>query len=363
LRSSSWDHRGAARAALLAAGLVLLGALFGAAARAADGEARTFGLVDLSSPRAPDGLRAEIERWAGTRGLTTLPDAGMRRALAGPESARVASVRTVNAARTKQMSGDCAGAVALATQAEAETLAVLGVDEERESLKSVYVTLILCHDKLGHASDARAAGARLRTLVSMPPAPLTQPLWDRYAATAADTAGTAPAAAPPAPGPAAAPEPVELQVDTDPPNAHVAINYHFDGVTPRTLKVPPGVVYVEVEKDGFKKAFRKVTVERTPVRVQIALAERRQDRAAEVETTVARLRGNDPGRHRTTLARLAELARVDVLVAIAVDAGIVKMWRFDADRGDLVGGPVESRLDPKTGRWVAATAASFGATN
>jgi len=226
---------------------------------------------------------------------------------------------------------------------------VLGVDEERESLKSLYVTLIGCHDKLGHASDARAAGARLRTLVSMPPSPLSQALCDRYVAP--------PDAAAPAP------EPVELQVDTDPPNARVAINFHFDGVTPRTLKVPPGVVYVEVEKDGFKKAFRKVTVERAPVRVPITLTERRQDRAAEVETTVARLRGNDPGRNRTTLARLAELARVDVLVAIAVDAGIVKMWWFDADRGDLVGGPVESRLDPKTGRWVAVSAAAFGATN
>jgi len=30
------------------------------------------------------------------------------------------------------------------------------------------------------------------------------------------------------------------------------------------------------------------------------------------------------------------------------------MWWFDADRGDLVGEPVESRLDPKTGRWVDA---------
>jgi hypothetical protein len=28
----------------------------------------------------------------------------------------------------------------------------------------------------------------------------------------------------------------------------------------------------------------------------------------------------------------------------------VKLWWFDADRGDLVGDPIESRFDPKTGR-------------
>jgi len=74
------------------------------------------------------------------------------------------------------------------------------------------------------------------------------------------------------------------------------------------------------------------------------------DRAAQVETAVAKLRGSDPTTHPTTLARLAELARVDVLVAIAVRAGTVKLWWFDSDRGDLMGDPMESRFDPKTGK-------------
>ena len=107
---------------------------------------------------------------------------------------------------------------------------------------------------------------------------------------------------------------------------------------------------VEVEKAGFKKAFRKITVEKTPARVVFALADRRQDRAAQVESAVARLRGSDPVSHPTTLARLAELARVDVLVAIMVNAETVRLWWFDADRGDLVGVPMESRFDPKTGQ-------------
>src|SRR6185295_4915637 len=155
-----------------------------------------------------------------------------------------------------------------------------------------YVTMILCEDRLGHADAARAAGTRLRTLVSMPPSPLTQELWDRYAPAPSPTPTSKPAPAAPAR------DLVELQVDSDPPNARVAINFHLDGVTPRTLKVPPGVVYVEVEKDGYKKAFRRVVVdgvadgaELAPVRVQFTLADRRQDRAAQVETTVARLRG------------------------------------------------------------------------
>ena len=124
----------------------------------------------------------------------------------------------------------------------------------------------------------------------------------------------------------------------------------LDGVTPRTLKVAPGVIYVEIEKAGYKKTFRKITVDKAPARVVFSLADRRSDRAAQVESAVARLRGSDPTTHPTTLARLAELARVDVLVAIAVRAGTVKLWWFDSDRGDLMGDPIESRFDPQTGK-------------
>jgi hypothetical protein len=147
--------------------------------------------------------------------------------------------------------------------------------------------------------------------------------------------------------------PVELIVDSDPPNARVAINFHVDGVTPRTLKLPPGVVYLELEKTGYKKAFRVVTLAREhgPTRVVFRLADRREDRAAQVESAVVKLRGSDPTTHPTTLARLAELARVDVLVAIAVSgAGTVKLWWFDSDRGDLIDDPVESPFDPQSGK-------------
>jgi PEGA domain len=312
---------------------------------AADDGPRMFGLVDLSvaAERAPDALKRDVESWAKGRGLEKIADPGMQRALGGPEPAGPVVARLVSAARARQDAGDCAAAVPLARDAETAALTTLTVDDEREPLKSLYTLLIACEDQLGHAEIARAAAVRLRTLVSLPPSALARGLWERYVpATPAPDGGATPDAG--------AASLVELSVDSDPPNARVAINFHIDGVTPRTLKVHPGVVYVEVEKAGFKKAFRRITVDKKPERTVFDLADRRQDRAAQVESAVARLRGSDPATHPTTLARLAELARVDVLVAIAVSAGTIKLWWFDADRGDLIGDPIESRFDLETGR-------------
>jgi hypothetical protein len=330
----------------LVAAAVLLGALASApAARAAEGEARLFGLVDLSmaTEHAPEALKGEVESWARGRGLVKLSDAGMQRALNGPTATEPVIAHLVATARAKQAAGDCAGALALAYETEDAALGGLSVDDEREPLKVLYALMIGCEHQLGHADRAHAAGVRLRTLVSLPPSDLARELWDTYVSPPTPDAGAPPKAAPAA-------TPVELTIDSDPPNARVAINFHVNGVTPRTLKVAPGIVYVEIEKAGYKKAFRKLTVEQEPARAVFSLVDRRSDRAAQVETAVARLRGSDPTTHPTTLARLAELARVDVLVAIAVRAGTVKLWWFDSDRGDLIGEPIESRFDPKTGK-------------
>ena len=338
-----------------AVALVLIGAsLIGARpASAGDEGERSFGLVDLSAAaeRAPEGLKREVESWAKGRGLEKIADATMQRALGGPEPPGPAVARLMGEARAKKDADDCAAAVAKARDAETAALTTMTVDDEREPLKTVYELLIWCEHKLGHAELARAAGARLRTLVSLPPSALPRELWDRYVPVVAADGGA------PSDAGAAAEALVELIVDSDPPNARVAINFHIDGVTPRTLKVHPGVTTIEIEKAGFKKAFRKITVEKKPERVVFALADRRQDRAAQVESAVTRLRGSDPAPHPTTLARLAELARVDVLVAIAVNAGTVKLWWFNADRGDLVGDPIEARFDPKTGHMSERLAA------
>ena len=330
----------------LAAAAILLGALASASAvHAAEGEARLFGLVDLSmaTEHAPEALKGEVERWARGRGLVKLTDAGMQRALNGPTATEPVIAHLVGVARARQDAGDCEGAAALAYETEDATLAGLSVDDEREPLKVLYALLVACEHQLGHTAEARAAGVRLRTLVSLPPSALSHDLWETYVAPPTPDAGAAPRADPAA-------TPVELTIDSDPPNARVAVNFHVNGVTPRTLKVAPGVVYIEIEKAGYKKAFRKITVEKAPARAVFSLADRRSDRAAQVETAVAKLRGSDPTTHPTTLARLAELARVDVLVAIAVRAGTVKLWWFDSDKGDLMGDPIESRFDPKTGK-------------
>ncbi len=309
----------------------------------------------MATEHAPEALKVEVESWAKGRGLIKLTDAGMQRALNGPTATEPVIAHLVGVARTKQEAGDCAGAIALAYETEDAALGGLSVDDEREPLKVLYALLVACEHQLGHTAEARAAGVRLRTLVSLPPSALSHDLWETYVAQPTADAGAAPK-----PDPAATP--VELTIDSDPPNARVAINFHINGVTPRTLKVAPGVVYVEIEKAGYKKAFRKITVDKAPARAVFSLADRRSDRAAQVESAVARLRGSDPTTHPTTLARLAELARVDVLVAIAVRAGTVKLWWFDSDRGDLMGDPIESRFDPKTGKIASKLNAKMNTT-
>ena len=196
-----------------------------------------------------------------------------------------------------------------------QALATLTFDEEREPLKSVYSLQVACEHHWGtsqrrappRSGCARWCRCRHRAWRNCGIATLRTRARSRRRTRSAKPAGDA----------------VELIVDSDPPNARVAMNFHIDGVTPRTVKVAPGVVYVEMEKAGFKKAFRKVTVEKVPVRVVFPLLDRRPDRAAQVESAVTRLRGSDPATHPTTLARLAELARVDVLVAMMVRAGTV----------------------------------------
>jgi hypothetical protein len=312
-------------------------------------------VVDLSTAqRAPEPLRLEIERWAASRGLTKLTDPAMRQALAGSIPPRWTVGRLIDGATARQKAGDCAAALNVAGDAELTALGGLSVDEEREPLKTIYSLAIACHDTMGQPDAARAAAERLRTLVSLPPSALSQELWDRYVPAALVAPATLSGA--PAPGTSGAAPTVELQIDSEPPNANVAINFHPSGLSPKAVRAIPGsVVYVELEKNGYKKAFRKVTVGAETTRVSIPLGDRESDRTSQIESTVATLRGIDLSNHRTSLARLAELARVDVLVAIEASAsGTVKMWWFDADRGDLVGAPIESPFDAKTGKCTNA---------
>ncbi len=186
------------------------------------------------------------------------------------------------------------------------------------------------------------AAARLRALVSLPPSDLPLPLWQKHVEKASFGAPT-----------------VELQADSDPPNAQVSINLHGEGVTPRTLKVAPGLVFVEVQKEGYKKAFRAVEVKDRPVRTALRLVPRAQDRTEQAENQLRFLQKGEAEDRTSTLSRLSQLARVETLVLIKVTGEKVRISFYDAERGAMAEAPLESRWDPATGR-VAALANRTG---
>jgi hypothetical protein len=324
-------------------GVLLLAGLTAALAAPATARAQSrFAVVDLSPSRDHDALVAEVEREYGRLrpGSQVIEDPVARRLLAQGEGPADAAYRVLRETHHARASGDCATAVKLGREAETMLLAALSLDEERDPLKGLYSAIILCELKLNNPAGLKAAAARLRGLVSLPPSDLTQDIWDKYVANA--TLG----------------EPTtELQVDSDPANAQVAVNLHGDGVTPRTLKVPRGVAFVEVQKEGYKKAFRAVTIEDRPVRTALRLVQRAHDRIeqAELQLKGLRMSDNEMTDRNGSLSRLSQLARVETLVLLLVNDNRVKIWFFDAERGAVTGPPVESVFDRQTGKVEALT--------
>jgi hypothetical protein len=316
--------------ALLAAALATFGA---GAARAQN----RFAVVDLDPKRDHDALVAEVEReYARLRpGSEVIEDAVARRLLAAGEGPADAAYRVLKESHKARADGDCTGSIKLGRQAETMILAALSLDEERDPLKGLYSSLILCALKADDKATLAEAAGRLRALVSLPPPDLTQAIWDKHVASA--SLG----------------EPVtELQVDSDPPNAQVAVNLHGDGVTPRTLKVPRGTAFVEVQKEGYKKAFRAMEVKDQPVRAVMRLVQRAHDRIEQAELQLKGLRMSDqPLAERTgSLSRLSQLVRVETLVLVQVTGERVKVSFFDAERGAMGGAPIDSAYDRKTGK-------------
>jgi hypothetical protein len=305
-----------ARALLIvAAGYVAV-----AAAQAAE-PPRTFGVVDLSDPPAAPAVRARVEREVAGKGLAAVADAITQRALGAGEPPLAAVRRLSGEARDAREAGDCAAALARAREAEETALAGMPSDEARPFARAALGVALGCADALGRADDVKLLSARLRQLGSTPPDGVSPELWSR--------------SAPSRPVP-----PIELTVDSDPPNARVTVNFHGSGNTPLTVEVPPGEVSVQVEKDGYLKVFRRIVVGPGPARLSLPLAERRRDRAGEIIRRVMALRGVDPGTHRPLIAQVSQLARVDVLVAFVARPSGVTLWWFDAERGEFVGPPV-----------------------
>ena len=298
-----------------------------------------FAVVDLD-PRPPhDKLVGEVEKEIERLrpGNRRIEDEVMRRLLATGEGPSAAAQRLLAEAQASQTADDCKAAVEKARAAETMLLTALSIDEEREPLKALYILQVICEQRLNRPGPLALAAARLRALVALPPSELPLPLWQKYVEKASFGAAT-----------------VELQADSDPPNGQVAINLHGEGVTPRTLKVAPGLVFVEVQKEGFKKAFRAVEVKDRPVRTALRLVPRAQDRTEQAENQLRFLQKSTEAEDRTsTLSRLSQLARVETLVLIKVAGDKVRISFYDAERGALAEAPLESRWDPATGRVAA----------
>lgn len=318
--------------------LVLLGlaVLLPQAARAQE---TRFAVVDLD-PRPPhEKLVAEVEREMERLkpGARRIEDEVVRRLLATGEGPAAAAQRLLGEAQKARDADDCKTAVDKSRAAEQMLLSALSIDEEREPLKALYILQVICEDRLKRAPALALAAARLRSLVALPPTELPLPLWQKHVEKASF-------------GPAT----VELQADSEPPNAQVSINLHGEGVTPRTLKVAPGLVFVEVQKEGFKKAFRAVEVRDRPVRTALRLVPRAQDRTEQTENQLRFLqKAADTDDRTSNLSRLSQLARVETLVLLKVTGDRVRLSFYDAERGAMAEAPLESRFDPVTGRVAA----------
>jgi hypothetical protein len=221
------------------------------------------------------------------------------------------------------------------------TLGSVSLDDERELLRNQYTVLVICENELGHAPQRDAAAQRLRAMVSLPPRGLSTELWQKYVANATPPAAT-----------------TELHIDSDPPNAQIAVNFHGEGVTPRTLKVPQGTVYVEVQKEGYLKAFRKLQVGSQPARTAFRLIDRTHDRLDQALATTNVLRKADPASKPSvsTLSRLAQVARAEFLVLLALKGNRARIWFFDAEKGALSAEALESTVDLNTGKVAALSA-------
>ena len=317
---------------LSASALLIL--LLAPAARAEEGH---FAVVDISADGRNEKVTAQVEKdvMRLRPGSKPLEDPAMRRLLATGEGPTAAASRLTREAEEQQAIGDCPGAVDRANQAETLTLGSVSLDDERELLRSQYTVLVICENQLNHPAQRDAAAHRLRSLVSLPPRGLSAELWQKYVANATPPAAT-----------------IELHVDSDPPNAQIAVNFHGEGVTPHTLKVAPGTVYVEVQKEGFLKAFRKLQVGTQPARTAFRLVDRTHDRLDQALATTNLLRRADPGAKPSSsnLSRLAQLARADFLVLLALKGNHARIWFFDAEKGALSAEAMESAVDLATGK-------------
>ncbi len=297
-----------------------------------------FAVADLSVPadneRVVLSVESDIARLRP--GAKPIDDLAMKRLLMTGEGPSSAAARLLKEAEERKTAGECAAAVERAGQAEIIILSSVPMDEERDMLRSAYTLMVLCEDQRGRNVERATAALRLRSLVALAPADMPAEVWDKHVAGATFGAAT-----------------IEIQIDSDPPNAQISVDFHGVGVTPRTFHIAPGSHYIEVQKEGYRKAFRQLTVGSTPARTVFRLVERTHDRLDQARAALSVLRKSDAAAKPQALARLAQFARVDTLVVLTVDSGRVRINFFDAERGAVSGETIDSAFDPATGRVTA----------
>jgi len=313
-----------------------LAALAVAHARQAQAEPLSFAVVNLSGSDLPQSVVEEAEReYTRLRpGTVLITDISLKRLLATGESPGSAVPRLVEEARAKRNLGACNEAIVLATAAEDLTLTSVPPDEGRDALKAIYTLLVACEDNLGRVDERTQAARRLRALVTLPPDDLPPGLWEAYVEKAVPGPGT-----------------VELQVDSEPPNAQIILNFHGVGVTPTTVKLPPGEVLIELQKEGYKKAFRRLTLQSRAERTVFRLMDVKRDRSELVASAMTTLAGKEDLReYPRSLAQLSQWARADALVILRTAGDRVSIEFFDAERGQMAQEHLFSVYDRSTGR-------------
>ena len=301
----------------------------------AQAESGSFAVVNLSGADLPQTVVVEAEReYARLRpGATAIADASLKRLLSTGETPSGAVPRLIEEARAKRSLGVCNEAIVLATEAEDLIFNSVPPDEARDPLKAIYTLLVACEDNLGRVDQRAQAARRLRALVSLPPDDLPTGLWETFVEKAV-------------PGPAT----VELQVDSEPPNAQIILNFHAVGTTPITLKVAPGEVLIELHKEGYKKGFRKMQMQSRAERAVLRLADVKRDRTELVASSMRTLSTKEDLReHPRSLAQLSQWVRADALVLLRSAGNRVSIEFFDAERGQLAQEHMFSHYDATTG--------------
>jgi len=295
-------------------------------------------VVNLSGTHAPlavvKSIERELLRLYPNSTLGTEP--ALRKLITTGERPLDAVIRLIADATDKRNTGRCAEAVALLDEAEELALRSVSLSDERAPLRRVYSARVVCEHTLGHAAARDTYARRLRALTAKPTPDLPDSLWNEFVATAVPEELPAEAL-------------VELQIDSEPANAQVQINFRAEGSTPRTLTVPPGEYLVEVQKEGYKKAYRRVVVEETTRRAVFRLVDKRLDRLDLTASTLRLLRASDPKQRPRSVASLAQWLRADRLALVRFEGDQLRIWQFDAERGAFLRDELVSTFDPVTG--------------